>query len=63
MWCQVVPIKELRQMTKIIETRRDAIQALKRYIDALKDQDYNETCIRDCVVVTALDALECYGKV
>ena len=50
-------------MTKIIETRRDAIQALKRYIDALKDQDYNETCIRDCVVVTALDALECYGKV
>ena len=49
--------------TRINETRRDAIQALKLYIDALKDDDYNEICIRDSVVVSALDAIECYGKI
>ncbi len=48
--------------TKIFEARRNAIQAMKGYIDALKDDDYNQTCVRDSVVVTALDALECYNK-
>jgi len=48
--------------TKIFEARRDAIQAMKGYIDSLKEENYNVTCIRDSVVCTALDALECYNQ-
>ena len=51
------------ETTKIIEARKNAIQALKVYMDELRNMDYNQVCIRDSIIVSALDALECYNRV
>ena len=58
-------VKEWKSImtTKIIEARKNAIQALKVYMDELRNMDYNQVCIRDSIIVSALDALECYNRV